>query len=147
MNSHINQEKILFSKFRGFYCDNLLEKIDNNRDFHHSLFCEKNKFLLEIFQTSKLHAPTFEELNDVYECTFKYDPRMSEKERKCGIKNIKVEKNKKYICCFSKKFRKGNSRENLMWAHYANGHRGLRIDFRLDSEHFKDMHKVEYSNE
>lgn len=147
MNSHISQENTLFSKFRGFYCDDLLEKIDDNRDFHHSLFCEKNKFLLEILETHKLHASTFEKLNDVYECSFEYDLVMSEEERKCIIQDIKVEKNKKYICCFSKKFKEGNLKENLMWAHYANGHRGLRIDFILDSEQCKDIHKVEYSNE
>ena len=47
------------------------------------------------------------------------------------------------ICCFTEK-----ENDFLMWAHYANGHRGicLKFEWEKDSDFFKGL-KVNYSNE
>ena len=91
----------------------------------------KNKKVIDILVNDRLYAAEFTEFNDVYECAF-YHNGLNDKVLEY-IYNKKLDYKNKYICCFSHKNNK--LEENLMWAHYANGHRGIRIDFdiRLDN--------------
>ncbi|MCB9345323.1 MAG: DUF2971 domain-containing protein [Lewinellaceae bacterium] len=48
----------------------------------------------------------------------------------------------KGISCFSTEF------DNmLMWAYYADGHKGMCLEFNTEYEPFSKIHKVKYSNE
>lgn len=86
---------------------------------------------------NRLYATEFIKFNDVYECAFYHNGLNNEILK--YIYDKKLENKNKYICCFSQKNNKLN--DNLMWAHYANGHCGMRIDFNVN---LNDIKKVDY---
>lgn len=116
-------EKHIFTKFRALEYDisKLYELNANSR----KLF-KNNKYFGQILKSSSLYATSFIKLNDIYECAYSYydDKGMN------IYKNYK-EKLKHSICSLSQKDKEGYN-EHLMWAHYANAHCGVKIDFKID---------------
>ena len=128
------KEKIkIFSKFRPFVHSG---EIDVHSNFVCSLYSDSNKRLRDILENKQLYAPNFTTFNDAREGWFNaiYKQGISIKEVLDNMYERKLEKN---ICCFSEKFDdfekngKYRNHELLMWAHYANSHLGLRIDFSV----------------
>ena len=93
-----------------------------------------NEKFYEIFHYSSLYAATFEKMNDIDECTYSV-----------AMNNIDIRNQKlaRLIFCFNfddtleknkelhKKYTRYNFEEDLMWAHYANGCCGVRINFEI----------------
>lgn len=92
-------------------------------------FWERNKYAKDIFEHSRLFAQNYKEFNDIAECVYFVSDNVGEK----IIEKIYDEKNKRFICCFSHFTSDNNDGEELMWGHYANGSKGIRIDFIVDS--------------
>lgn len=130
---------MVFSKFRPFTYKG---DINDNSDFVCPLYSDSNQYLRDILKNNRLYASNFLKFNDVREGWFNFLFSKSDEEKDIvkALENIKSEKEKRFICCFSKKFRKDSKKELLMWAHYANNHIGFRIDFTLDTK----KHDVKY---
>lgn len=135
---------MIFSKFRPLYLGKDCQ-IDTN----------KSARTLEILKNSELYAPNFTELNDTDEFRYQlsYNNEQNYKER---IREVYDRKIKYRICSFSDftNYSWDNTccmdndcflhHQDLMWAHYANSFKGLRIDFSLNKGYM--AHKVEYNN-
>ena len=81
------------------------------------------KILIDILANNRLYAANFKQLNDPMEGVyFFYNDELKEEFRK----NINEGKNGLGICSLSK----GNDVE-LLWAHYANGERGICIGLSI----------------
>mgnify|MGYP000919259146 FL=1 len=121
-----------YSKFRD---------LNDGKDDNFEEFWEKNEHTKDIFENSRLFAQNYKKFNDIDECVYLVDKSISE----YLINKIYNEKQEKVICCFSSSKIIGTDGEELMWAHYANGSKGMRIDFTIDKE-FEDAYvkKVEY---
>lgn len=113
------------------------------------------KYIYDILRNKRLYAPTFEQLNDVGEFAYRYSYRTNSNEsatdsdrseRVRVLRAIYDEKNLYRVCSFSERYRDEpyDDRQDIMWAHYANGSKGIRIDFTLD-ESIKTP-KVDYDN-
>lgn len=92
---------------------------------------EDNSHFFEILKNNELHASKFFKFNDMLDCSFSFDVTKNSKKLEKLLEKFYKSKCKKNICCFSKKFKKDDPNEFLMWAHYANSHYGIRIDFEL----------------
>ena len=76
------------------------------------------KFLVDIFLKSRLYAAPYSDLNDPMEGQYLLSPSGSiDADME---KMLNSEKDRFRICSFSR-----NPDNQLMWAHYAEGHRGL----------------------
>lgn len=108
---------------------------------YRSLDGKKNiKRLVDIIEKQRLYAANFTQLNDIIEGMFCYDTN----EKNEGIENSIAQgkgldhENKKIdfkpyrICSFSNKNGLTAENENLLWAHYADSHRGIRIEFKIE---------------
>ena len=139
-------KKKVFSKFRPFIYNG---EIDDSSDFVCSFYSDDNKYLRDILKNNRLYASNFLKFNDVREGWFNFLFSKSDEEKDIvkALENIKSEKEKRFICCFSKKFRKDSKKELLMWAHYANNHIGFRVDFTLDENEMAKKHDVKYGYE
>lgn len=113
---------MIFSKFRGL-------KVDESGN----LAVSDNSHFFDILQSKELYANKFNKFNDMLDCSFHFDKPKSKDKVKELLKKIYTLKLQKNICCFSKEFVGNNPKEHLMWAHYANNHYGVRIDFELES--------------
>ena len=111
---------MIFSKFCGL-------KVNTET----GMLKEDNSRFFEILKNNKLHASKFFKFNDMLDCSFSFDITKNSKKLEKLLQKIYKEKYTKNICCFSKKFKKDDPNEFLMWAHYANSHYGIRIDFEL----------------
>lgn len=122
-----------YSKFRDL---NYGKDDDNFENFW-----KKNKHTKSIFENSELFAQNYKKFNDVDECVYLVDKSIS----KTLTDKIYNEKQENVICCFSSSKIIGTYGEELMWAHYANSSKGIRIDFTIYKE-FEDIYvkKVEY---
>lgn len=122
-----------YSKFRDL---NYGKDDDNFENFW-----KKNKHTKSIFENSELFAQNYKKFDDVDECVYLVDKSIS----KTLTDKIYNEKQENVICCFSSSKIIGTYGEELMWAHYANSSKGIRIDFTIDKE-FEDIYvkKVEY---
>lgn len=116
-----------YSKFRD---------LNDGKDDNFEEFWEKNERTKDIFENSRLFAQNYKKFNDVDECVYLVDKSISE----YSINKIYNEKQEKVICCFSSRNIIGTDGEELMWAHYANGSKGIRIDFSID---YEKLEKVE----
>ena len=136
-------KKKVFSKFRPFIYNG---EIDDSSYFVCSFYSDDNKNLRDILKNNRLYASNFLKFNDVREGWFNFLFSKSDEEKDIvkALENIKSEKEKRFICCFSKKFRKDSKKELLMWAHYANNHIGFRIDFTLDKNEMAKTRDVKY---
>ncbi|MEJ1400504.1 MAG: DUF2971 domain-containing protein [Candidatus Sedimenticola sp. (ex Thyasira tokunagai)] len=94
------------------------------------------KFLSDIFINQRLYAASYFDLNDPMEGHYRYsDGRLTDD----LIKKIKDEKERKLkICSLSR-----DPNNELMWAHYANGHRGVVIGVEIDNQKY-DVRPIEY---
>jgi hypothetical protein len=98
-----------------------------------------------ILKNSELYAPTFEKFNDIDEGRFCIYGDYRQNQNLINI--IRNQKGKLHICSFSHTY-DTNFIEDKMWAHYANAHCGVKIDFKIDQEKFKDkLLKVEYNDQ
>ena len=124
-----------YSKFRD---------LNDGKDDNFEEFWEKNEHTKDIFENSRLFAQNYKKFNDVDECVYLVDKSISE----YLINKIYNEKQEKVICCFSSRNIIGTDGEELMWAHYANGSKGIRIDFSIDYEKLEEVEgyvkEVEY---
>lgn len=116
-----------YSKFRD---------LNDGKDDNFEEFWEKNERTKDIFENSRLFAQNYKKFNDVDECVYLVDKSISE----YSINKIYNEKQEKVICCFSSRNIIGTDGEELMWAHYTNGSKGIRIDFSID---YEKLEKVE----
>ena len=116
-----------YSKFRD---------LNDGKDDNFEEFWEKNERTKDIFENSRLFAQNYKKFNDVDECVYLVDKSISE----YSINKIYNEKQEKVICCFSSRNIIGTDGEELMWAHYANSSKGIRIDFSID---YEKLEKVE----
>lgn len=121
-----------YSKFRD---------LNDGKDDDFEEFWEKNKYTKDIFENSRLFAQNYKKFNDIDECVYLVDKSIS----KTLTDKIYNEKQENVICCFSSRKIIGTYGEELMWAHYANSSKGIRIDFSIDNE-FENTYvkKVEY---
>ena len=124
-----------YSKFRD---------LNDGKDDNFEEFWGKNERTKDIFENSRLFAQNYKKFNDVDECVYLVDKSISE----YLINKIYNEKQEKVICCFSSRNIIGTDGEELMWAHYANGSKGIRIDFSIDYEKLEEVEgyvkEVEY---
>ena len=124
-----------YSKFRD---------LNDGKDDNFEEFWGKNERTKDIFENSRLFAQNYKKFNDVDECVYLVDKSISE----YLINKIYNEKQEKVICCFSSRNIIGTNGEELMWAHYANGSKGIRIDFSIDYEKLEEVEgyvkEVEY---
>lgn len=124
-----------YSKFRD---------LNDGKDDNFEEFWGKNERTKDIFENSRLFAQNYKKFNDVDECVYLVDKSISE----YLINKIYNEKQEKVICCFSSHNIIGTDGEELMWAHYANGSKGIRIDFSIDYEKLEEVEgyvkEVEY---
>lgn len=120
-----------YSKFRD---------LNDGKDDNFEEFWEKNERTKDIFENSRLFAQNYKKFNDINECVYLVNKLISDK----LINKIYNEKQEKVICCFSSRKIIGTYGEELMWAHYANSSKGIRIDFTIDSKFEKYVKKVEY---
>ncbi len=129
----------IFYKFRH------LDDTSNFMAFKALYNCEgtKNNRFKQILQTSLLHASKITTLNDIEEGTYNFviNDTASIAQDTEEIWNLK---NKRYICSFSRSSE--NFQEDLLWAHYANEFRGVRIDFTIAEENSSDVRKVNYES-
>ena len=100
---------MIFSKFCGL-------KVNTET----GMLKEDNSRFFEILKNNKLHASKFFKFNDMLDCSFSFDITKNSKKLEKLLQKIYKEKYTKNICCFSKKFKKDDPNEFLMWAHYAN---------------------------
>lgn len=122
-----NSENQIFCKFRGLYKDTQ----ENN------IICESNSHFLDILRDRQLHSPSFKELNDIDEGRFSVSASQTEL-----IKETREGKEQYRICCFA--LEEAKLDKDLMWAHYGNGHCGVKIDFRVDEAYRDKVFKVSY---
>lgn len=120
-----------YSKFKSL-------NYEEHDDFEE--FWKKNKYTKDIFENSGLFAQNYKYFNDIDECVYLVSLSIDEK----VINDISHGKEERVICCFSSRKIIGTNGEELMWAHYANGSKGIRIDFTIGSKFEKYVKKVEY---
>ena len=93
------------------------------------------KYFADIILNNRLYATSYFNMNDPMEGHFLYLPDGLTKEL---IRAIKGKKDQLRICSLSK------TKENaLMWAHYADGHRGVVIGVEVDRDRY-DLRPVQY---
>jgi hypothetical protein len=80
------------------------------------------KWILDIVLNKKLYAAKYTELNDPMEGIFRHRGL-----HKNIIRELKSEKKELRICSLSK-----TCNDNLMWAHYADGERGIVIGIKKE---------------
>lgn len=97
---------------------------------------ENFKYFIDIILKKRLYAASYFDMNDPMEGYYVYN--MGSPDR--IIHTIKGEKKKIRIVSLSRKY------DNpLMWAHYANGHRGVVIGVEINRNKY-DVRNVNYSN-
>ena len=94
------------------------------------------KYFLEIFVNNKLYAGPYTELNDPMEGLYKYRESVLSGDQ---LSAIKGEKEKVGILSLSKR-----SDNQLMWSHYAEGHKGVAIGVRIKDKNC-ETREIEYT--
>jgi hypothetical protein len=105
----------------------MLYKYRSLRDF---------KFFVDIILNQRLFAAPYFDLNDPMEGHYIYDGGENSREL---VSIIKGEKDQVRICSLSR-----TPSDHLMWAHYADGHRGVVIEVDVDKSIY-DVRSVLYS--
>lgn len=91
------------------------------------------QFVLDILVNQRLYAATFEEMNDPMEGFYTADPDIPDE----SLNALKVEQKGLKFCSLSK-----YHYSPLMWAHYANGNRGIAIGIEVKDD--ADLREVIY---
>lgn len=87
-------------------------------------------YALDIIRKKRLYCSDWEKLNDPMEGIFRYSYRSHERSLYDEfVKILHQEKKKLLVCSLSKKFD-----SHLLWAHYAEGFRGLAIEVELPND-------------
>lgn len=107
----------------------MLYKYRSLRDF---------KYFLDIILRQRLYASPYFDLNDPMEGQYLYN--RGELSRQL-VQAIKGEKDKFRICSLSK-----DPEHPLMWAHYADGHKGIVVGVTVNNEKY-EVRPVVYSDE
>jgi len=97
---------------------------------------EDFKFLSDIFINQRLFASSYFNLNDPMEGYYRYSNRGLSDEL---IEQIKHEKDQILKVCSLCR----DPENELMWAHYANGHRGLVVGVEIERPNY-DVRPIEY---
>lgn len=102
-----------------------------------------NEKFYEILHYSSLYAATFEQMNDIDECTYStsYPPEFLQQCDEIVANILDIKRNKR-ICAFFRENKK--FKEDLMWAHYANGCLGAKVVFKIPSKY--SPCKVKYND-
>lgn len=82
------------------------------------------KHFIDIILNKRLYAPRYDELNDPMEGVYLIDPSNSN-----IIRLLKEKKYRTRICSVSKDYK-----HTLLWAHYADGHKGCCIEVSVPTE-------------
>ena len=93
------------------------------------------RFLLDIFLNNRLYAAEYTEMNDPMEGHYLVKPGVINTRTK---ELIKDEKDTVRIVSLS-----ADSDNQLMWAHYADGHKGLAIEVEIIDE-YSELKEVKY---
>lgn len=93
------------------------------------------KNFVDIIINQRLYAAPYFDLNDPMEGQYIYPQGTLSSS---VIKAIKGEKENIRICSLSRTYE-----NSLMWAHYADGHRGVVIGVNVDNTKY-EVHKMEY---
>jgi hypothetical protein len=91
--------------------------------------------VLDILVNKRLYAATFEEMNDPMEGFYTADPDIPDE----SLDALKVEQKSLKFCSLSK-----YHNSPLMWAHYANGNRGIAIGIEVKDD--ADLREVVYGS-
>jgi hypothetical protein len=94
------------------------------------------KFVVDIFVNSRLYAAAYSELNDPMEGFYRHKDGGLSKEL---IEQIDGARKAIRLCSLSR-----DPNNALMWAHYANGHRGLVIGVDVEKKNQK-LRPVQYT--
>lgn len=94
------------------------------------------RFFVDIVMKRRLFAAKYVDLNDPMEGQYYYNT--GELDKKI-IQKISSDKGDLKICSLSRK--KDNE---LMWAHYSEGHRGVAIGITVDTSKY-DVHPIQYT--
>lgn len=124
---------MIYSKFRA-----LNYKSDDNSQ----TFWKRNKYIKDIFEHSTLIAQNYKEFNDIDECVYFVAPSIREN----IVNDIYNVKQEKVICSFSCFTDDNYDGKELMWAHYAKGSKGIKIDFTVDCKFSFYIKPVEYKS-
>jgi len=127
-----------YSKFKGL-------EYNPKDDFCSFWGKRTNCYFRQILEKSALYASNFTQMNDIdeFRYSFTYNSNISKREIFDIIKMLFNMKQKFYFCSFSKFSRK---EDQLMWAHYANGFLGIKIDFEISQENYGFVVPVKYSD-
>lgn len=90
--------------------------------------------IIEIFKSNRLYAAQFKNLNDPMEGYYLHNGSFS----RDVINIIRDNKQQIRICSFTK-----TDNSKLMWAHYANGFKGIAIGFDIEKGY--NVEEIEYS--
>lgn len=82
------------------------------------------KHFIDIILNKRLYVPRYDELNDPMEGVYLIDPSSSN-----IIRLLKEKKYRTRICSVSKDYK-----HTLLWAHYADGHKGCCIEVSVPTE-------------
>lgn len=148
---------LTFCKFRGL----VYEKGDEQLLLPSKRDCAKYKSnfdFKEILKNSELYMSDFEKFNDVDEGRYwfynnkegKEDKEQNKKLAKVIEEEVEKVRHKKLhnkICSFSFESELKESDLDLMWAHYANAHCGVRIDFRINPSYQGKIYEIEYNDQ
>lgn len=93
------------------------------------------KFFVDIILNSTLYAGKYKNMNDPMEGIYRFSPGVLTSQQR---NSLFEEKNAKTFCCLSKE--KNNQ---LLWSHYANGHRGVVIGLKVDKTKY-EVHNIDY---
>jgi hypothetical protein len=94
------------------------------------------KFFVDILLKNRLYASKYTELNDPMEGQYLY--RTGELNRSV-LSKLKGEKDNLYLCSLSRK-----CDNELMWSHYADGHRGVAIGVLIDRKEY-EVRPIQYT--
>lgn len=94
------------------------------------------KFFVDALLKSRLYASKYTELNDPMEGQYLY--RTGELNKRV-LSKLKGEKDNLYLCSLSRK-----CDNELMWSHYAEGHRGVAIGVLIDRDKY-DVRPIQYT--
>ena len=89
-------------------------------------FLSINEFTRDVILTEEFYFGDWEKMNDPMEGYFEYNPGETIQN---NLDDLRNEKNKYGICCFSKKYD-----QVLMWSHYTDNHQGICIEIEIDEE-------------
>lgn len=107
--------------------DNILYKYRGVQNF---------RFFIDIIMKNRLYAAKYVDLNDPMEGQYYYNKGELDKSM---LRKISSDKGDLRLCSLSRK--KDNE---LMWSHYAEGHRGVAIGLTVDNNKY-DVRPIQYT--